>query len=1201
MTWLNGLRGISAAKAAALLLLTLLPSFTPTRAAINAGFSDWKYQLPIYIVNHNSYEIVNYDAEIVIDTKKLISSGMMRADCGDIRFSDGNGKSLPYWIQPNTYDTEETIIWVKIPYLAPNSTTVIYMYYGNPKATDESNAYEVFLFFDDFQGTSLNTKRWNTLFESSSSAQKHYPTYSVDNGLFVNVPDNCYYYVLIPNFVFSAPVIAEMYFRVINCSKTSNFVTNTILTGRDSSAWFFGNYEEFGNYGYWSSSDWGLPVDTNWHLKTMIIENGNQTSYLDGQPIQWWGKITKNNPTGISIKFKTGYEAWNHISVEIKFFLIATFSRNVEVLLTPVTNIGKAPVITLYDPQVSGLTVTVNGVATPGYSGASISRVHWEWGDGSSGDSGFPATHTYSKAGTYTITVTAYQSDGLSTTKTVQVKVESPSISIFVPVDNFICKLGTSFPILLTVEDHQGNLIDATVNCKVLTPKGSEILLYLSRIATGVYAASFTGTTEVGDYRIIITAQKPGYASDTKELTLHVCGKGEYEITEISRTSCRHYFFCGPSEAIIKLDSEVTKEDDHFNIDFSLTNTRDAFYDITIYSMPPLSPSSSPPLKLLYKGLIFPEATLHPARIKVPIYSGEVSYIAIKVEENLVIECTITLMNLFGPPIGDPACYVKEAYHLLSELESHMLKYGYLSADYSSKPDFSVEKVHEFESGLQKLFLDNPSYVIDTIEDAVLPCLPGITKSELELGIERNPVLKNIIKVEFGVKDIEAITKFFKLIDYLLELYHWGSTPNEEAIYVKISKVLSNRAASRTSLGAKSPLFAANSMQSLGAVAGFSPQKYSGGVASTRAPNSRPESIFERNTSGNITINLFKDKLTYELGAQFPTPEPIALKAADVFLIASKGIRRGDFIVANTTISLVFHDNEIANYFFEVVNGSSPIRGKILKLAGLVIAWNAELHINGSSVYLRATGLKPASPGLTREDWTEVVKAGQVSLHIFREFEVQNVENNSYITRRLISPEVFSVASAYSNKIIVHLFTAPKIGILAVDPKPVFCEGNPEVGYECSWSQVPEELTLSYIVDEAPPVISKIEQDPKTVTFENDVTVTVNVSDVGVGLKNVTVAYSTDNGATWKKLKAEQVAGDIHQGLFKAVIPKQPYGTSVAYKLEVYDRAGNAERSDTITYQVELAPWVYGLLILIIILAIIIGYKVHCMRHQHFA
>jgi PKD repeat protein len=86
---------------------------------------------------------------------------------------------------------------------------------------------------------------------------------------------------------------------------------------------------------------------------------------------------------------------------------------------------GKPPTLTLFEPQVSGLTVTVNGAANPGYSGASITRINWDWGDGSSEDTWFPATHKYSSAGTYTIKVTAYQSDGLSTTKTLSVKVEA--------------------------------------------------------------------------------------------------------------------------------------------------------------------------------------------------------------------------------------------------------------------------------------------------------------------------------------------------------------------------------------------------------------------------------------------------------------------------------------------------------------------------------------------------------------------------------------------------------------------------------------------------------------------------------------------------------------------------------------------------------------------------------------------------------
>jgi PKD repeat protein len=92
------------------------------------------------------------------------------------------------------------------------------------------------------------------------------------------------------------------------------------------------------------------------------------------------------------------------------------------------------PILSLFEPQIKGLEVLINGVASPGHKDANINRMHWDWGDGFSEDHWFPASHTYSKPGTYTVTVTSYQSDGLSTTKTLTVKVEagnSPPVADF--------------------------------------------------------------------------------------------------------------------------------------------------------------------------------------------------------------------------------------------------------------------------------------------------------------------------------------------------------------------------------------------------------------------------------------------------------------------------------------------------------------------------------------------------------------------------------------------------------------------------------------------------------------------------------------------------------------------------------------------------------------------------------------------------
>jgi len=87
---------------------------------------------------------------------------------------------------------------------------------------------------------------------------------------------------------------------------------------------------------------------------------------------------------------------------------------------------GVPPSLTLFTPQIDGLTVTINGVTMPGMSGTSITRIHWDWGDGYSEDHWFANSHLYPNNGTYIITVTSYQSDGLTTTKARVVSLGVP-------------------------------------------------------------------------------------------------------------------------------------------------------------------------------------------------------------------------------------------------------------------------------------------------------------------------------------------------------------------------------------------------------------------------------------------------------------------------------------------------------------------------------------------------------------------------------------------------------------------------------------------------------------------------------------------------------------------------------------------------------------------------------------------------------
>ena len=83
---------------------------------------------------------------------------------------------------------------------------------------------------------------------------------------------------------------------------------------------------------------------------------------------------------------------------------------------------GCPPDLTVFAPQVDGCEVTINGVVTSPCNDP-VQRVNWDWDDGTSNDSSFPATHTYAQSGTYEVTVTAYTAAGYTATETKTVTV----------------------------------------------------------------------------------------------------------------------------------------------------------------------------------------------------------------------------------------------------------------------------------------------------------------------------------------------------------------------------------------------------------------------------------------------------------------------------------------------------------------------------------------------------------------------------------------------------------------------------------------------------------------------------------------------------------------------------------------------------------------------------------------------------------
>jgi len=122
--------------------------------------SSWQYRRPITITEQSGNTLTDYQVAI-----NLTYDSDMQSDFSDIRFTYYNSTNdteteIPYWIEEKV-DSSWAYVWVKVLEIQANDNATIYIYYGNPSATSESNGFQVFDIFDDFEGDV--SSRWTAL------------------------------------------------------------------------------------------------------------------------------------------------------------------------------------------------------------------------------------------------------------------------------------------------------------------------------------------------------------------------------------------------------------------------------------------------------------------------------------------------------------------------------------------------------------------------------------------------------------------------------------------------------------------------------------------------------------------------------------------------------------------------------------------------------------------------------------------------------------------------------------------------------------------------------------------------------------------------------------------------------------------------------------------------------------------------------
>jgi hypothetical protein len=134
--------------------------------------------------------------------------------------------------------------------------------------------------------------------------------------------------------------------------------------------------------------------------------------------------------------------------------------------------------------------------------------------------------------------------------------------------------------------------------------------------------------------------------------------------------------------------------------------------------------------------------------------------------------------------------------------------------------------------------------------------------------------------------------------------------------------------------------------------------------------------------------------------------------------------------------------------------------------------------------------------------------------------------------------------------------------------------------------------------DLEPPNIGTPIRDPAGIVEPYEaVKVSVNITDVDTGVKNATLLYSTDNGASWTPM---EMTPNPETGYYEAMIPGQPPDTWVRFIIIAYDLAENqAIKDDVDPYYVnQIVPEFSSAPMLLLLMVASISFALTCQRKR---
>jgi C1A family cysteine protease/PKD repeat protein/subtilisin family serine protease len=399
--------------------------------------SGWSYR-KLHTITGSSTDLSDYQVPFVIhraigtdNARDVYLGTAVKPDFADIRFTTTTNAVLPYWIESTTADS--ALVWVRVPSI-PATGTQLYLYYGNETAPSLSNGDKTFLFFDDFSGSTLNTTKWTVVANNGVS---------VANGQFrVSYASGSSTYGTIrskasvgPNIALRTRLQTQTYWTHAGFGAADHTGTGSSIGWVSKTGYESALYTGAQNANLW------MPPRTGGSSSTAgdVISNPPSGWFTDefavpaNAPLQWrrndgaWTYSTRYN--GISSAQPLELSHFRYYGpmacdwVAVRSFVPGEpdhgeWGDETENPVPPIVQFSASPTSGQYN-----LTVRFTDLST----GPALTQWQWNFGDGSDNSTEKNPVHTYTAAGTYTVTLTVSNAYGTSTLqKTDYITVTDP-------------------------------------------------------------------------------------------------------------------------------------------------------------------------------------------------------------------------------------------------------------------------------------------------------------------------------------------------------------------------------------------------------------------------------------------------------------------------------------------------------------------------------------------------------------------------------------------------------------------------------------------------------------------------------------------------------------------------------------------------------------------------------------------------------